>query len=433
MRPQPHPRHPLAARGAQRGTTLLEGLVAFLVLCLGMLTVARVQTQLHLGAELAGQRLQATRLAQQELETLRDFVVLASAPGQHSFDDIRNAAHRVAAHADSLGGVSYVVAARIDPAGAAAKSATVTVSWNDRAGSAQRVALASIIDGTDPAYSGALALAARDGPPRVRSARAAAVPRGARDLGNGTSVFKPVEGAPLALVLDNASAQVLARCAGTVAAAPTRELDPAGLSPCDARIGYLISGTVRFSLAAPPDAAAANDLPLPADVTLQSAPGSDIAAPAPSCTTQALRTVARSGPDGTQFDAVALAAEPGAALPAGATPTGERYLAYDCVVYPGATASWSGTTVLRPSGWRIGTDDDALRVCRYADVATDPLERERADARQAPRVDHVRVTRTLAHQNFLVIRARETCPAGAVAPGSDALLAASPRTLAHQP
>jgi hypothetical protein len=42
-----------------------------------------------------------------------------------------------------------------------AKSASITVSWTDRSGTAQQVMLHSIIAGSDPALAAALALAPR--------------------------------------------------------------------------------------------------------------------------------------------------------------------------------------------------------------------------------------------------------------------------------
>ena len=50
-------------RHSQRGTTLLEGLVAFLVLSLGMLSVVRVQSQMRLNTDVARQRSEAVRIA----------------------------------------------------------------------------------------------------------------------------------------------------------------------------------------------------------------------------------------------------------------------------------------------------------------------------------------------------------------------------------
>jgi Tfp pilus assembly protein PilV len=148
-----HPQHP--TRQAQRGTTLFEALIAFLVLSLGMVAIARLQGHLRLDADAARQRSEAVRLAQEDMETLRGFAAAATA-GPRAFDAIASASRSV----DT--GTAYLIARQIEATGALpAKSASITVSWTDRSGSVQQVVLHSIIAGTDPALSGALALAAR--------------------------------------------------------------------------------------------------------------------------------------------------------------------------------------------------------------------------------------------------------------------------------
>ena len=145
-------------RPTQRGTTLFEALIAFLVLSLGMVAIARVQGHLRLDADAARQRSEAVRLAQEDMETLRGFATIdaAAAAGTRAFDAIASTSRSV----DT--GTAYRIDRQIAATGALhAKAASVTVSWTDRSGSAQQVALHSIIAGTDPALSGALALAAR--------------------------------------------------------------------------------------------------------------------------------------------------------------------------------------------------------------------------------------------------------------------------------
>ena len=145
-------------RPTQRGTTLFEALIAFLVLSLGMVAIARVQGHLRLDADAARQRSEAVRLAQEDMETLRGFATIdaAATAGTRAFGAIASTSRSV----DT--GTAYRIERQIATAGALqAKSASVTVSWTDRSGSAQQVALHSIIAGTDPALSGALALAAR--------------------------------------------------------------------------------------------------------------------------------------------------------------------------------------------------------------------------------------------------------------------------------
>ena len=87
-------------RIAQSGTTLLEALLAFLVLSVGILTIGRVQAHLHLGSDIARQRSEAVRLGQEELESLRGFAMAAASAGVRSYAEIASAAATV----DAAGG-----------------------------------------------------------------------------------------------------------------------------------------------------------------------------------------------------------------------------------------------------------------------------------------------------------------------------------------
>ena len=148
--------HSIPTLRAQRGSSLFEALVAFLVLSLGMIAIARLQGHLRLDADVARQRSEAVRLAQQDMETLRGFATLAAAGTTRSFDAIESTSRVVDA------GTAYRIDRQIDATALPhAKTASITVGWTDRSGSAQQVALHSIIAGSDPALSAALALAPR--------------------------------------------------------------------------------------------------------------------------------------------------------------------------------------------------------------------------------------------------------------------------------
>jgi hypothetical protein len=86
----------------------------------------------------------------------------------------------------------------------------------------------------------------------------------AKNLGNGSSVLKPLSGGTVAYVFSNDSGLVTQRCTGLAGATVTASLTPAVLSQpgvtCTALSAYLISGFIRTS-AGVPNAVSPNDPP----------------------------------------------------------------------------------------------------------------------------------------------------------------------------
>ena len=365
-------------RRSQLGISLLEALIALLVLSFGMLAVSRLQSHLRLGSDTARQRAEAVRIGQEDIEALRAYAVLAASGAAHSYAGITSATF----HADTGSGYAtptrYTVTRHIEAAGAvAAKAAAVTVSWVDLAGDAQKIALNSMIAAHDPAYAGALGIAPVGVHARGASARSARVPLTARDLGNGSSVFKPLAAGTIAYVLDNTSGRVTARCSGIGALTVTRDLGLAQLTNCASISAQMLSGNVRFSQASPPDAARGNDVPPAFNVALALSGGSY--ATAPECTAEPVQTAA-----------------------------GDRHVAYHCIVLPLPNGRWSGRSTIVPVGWSIGHAANERKVCRYsADLdGSGAIDRNEEHPASYSGVDHA-----LANQNFLVIKGSEACPA----------------------
>ncbi|MEO8060124.1 MAG: hypothetical protein ABI671_17555 [Burkholderiales bacterium] len=368
----------LPTRRTQHGIGLLEALIALLVLSLGMLAVSRLQTHLRLGSDTARQRAEAVRIAQEDIEALRAFPALAASGAAHSYAGITSASFNADTSAGYLTPTRYAVSRQIDAAGAlAAKTAAVTVSWLNRAGDTQQVMLNSVIAAHDPAYAGALGIAPVGAHARGASARSSRVPLSARDLGNGSSVFKPVAAGTIAYVFDNTSGRVSARCSGIDPLIATRNLGLAQLTNCASISAQMLSGSVRFSQNSPPDAARGNDTPPAFTVALALTGG--VYAGAAECSTDPVQTA-----------------------------SGDRFVAYHCVVMPLPNGRWSGRSTIVPIGWAIGNAASERKVCRYsADLdGSGAVDRNEEHPAAYSSVDH-----TLANQNFLVIQGGETCPA----------------------
>jgi Tfp pilus assembly protein PilV len=394
--------------GRQRGITLIEALIAFLVLSLGILAIARLQPELRRQAESARQRSEALRIAQADIEGQRAYAALSAASGVPSYDGIVGARFEVdGASASTVYRLTRTVDTAPPPA---AKQLGVVVDWTDRDGALQQVKLASMIAGIDPALAGSLSLAPRGVAVRGAYARSAEIPLVAKDLGDGRSVFKPVAGGTGAIVFDNRSGAVIAQCNAIDAGRATQDLTASDLSACTRVNAMLLRGEIRFSAATPPSATGANDTPLPLAVSLEvEGPASPVA---PWCNAEALKTVSFVRNGSRRIDAVPLAATPADfGLPAW-TETGERFVAYHCVVVPPVgIARWSGRTMLVPSGgWAIGTGPAEWRVCRYS---ADLDGSGAIDANAEHPAIYQNVGGPLAHQNFLVVRGDQTCPAPA--------------------
>jgi hypothetical protein len=351
------------------GSALLEALVAFAVLSIGLLAVTRLHGSVQQSAQGEAERAQALRAAEHELETLRS---------AHPPDFASGTASRLLDAADEPRAPRLRLDRLLadDVAARDLAWATVQVQRADRPDAWPPVLLHSALSRADPALSGALLLSPEPGL-RVHG-RAPSVPVDAVDRGDGQSIWRPAAGLPLAFVIDNVTGRIVARC----------DLDPAAPAGCTPLDALLLTGWVRVSLAAPPDAAAPDDAPLALDVALRLTRGR---LAAPGCSTERV----------------------GAAL------------AYHCIIEP-AGGAWSGRSDIAPHGWSIGTAAGQNRVCRYvaATGAGTPHERNAAHPARYENVD-----RPLMQQNFLVIPGDAPCPAVPASPAHpDGIV-----TMPHQP
>jgi len=364
--------------GRQGGSSLPEALIAFLVLSAGMVVVARLQTHLHANAEIARHRSEAVHLAREELEAMRVLAAPDAASGVRTFADLASASRTVADSVDFHSNTQYRIDRRIDPADTAAlKAVTVTVDWADRRDEPRQVGLPSFIGGTPPGFSGALSAQASPRAIAVLRGRSPAIPVGALDRRDGSSVYTPA-GATTALVFDNASGQVIARC-------DADDPDPRHCTPIQA---LLLSGWIRFALGDAPEPALANDPALRLAVVLT------------------LRDAAAGDSTDCLVDMQ------------------ERTVAYHCAIVS-AGGSWSGRTQLVPQGWVIGNRPTEFRVCRYS---ADRDDTGAIDANIEHPGEYRRVDGPLMQQNFLVVRGDRDCPQPVPIAGAHADF----RTVLHQ-
>lgn len=398
----------------QHGVALFEAIVALGVMAFGMLGVAAMQASLRQNADVARQRAEAVRLAQESIEAMRSFSVVSAAAGRTAYADTLApiaAEDVVRANMNTTFTRTVFVAPNVDQN---RKTVDVTVAWTDRVNQAHQIRLSSIIHRVPPELSAALVVPGFGTAAQRAMGRHPSIPPSAIPNPDGTtSTFSPPQPAgpnPITWIFNNATGVITQRCTG---------------STCDSSIyGRLLSGYVAFSLgtvqptAAQAEAPTSSSLPLGIEVVNRTLPSPLGPATPPECFAQ---TVPASPP----------------------TPD---VRAYFCLIYVLAADShqWSAraqVTGLTPTLATSHSDPDPAkyRVCRYT-----PYRNDNAVGTGTPPItngDHPynysNVDRNLVSQNFLVIRAGDgasafDCPPDVV-PTPPALNLINSNTWHHQP
>ena len=341
-----------------RGLTLVETLIALIVMAFGLMAIVGFQLSLSRSADVAHQRTEAARLAQAKMEQLRAFQDMTA------YGDL-SAGSDVPATASNT---SYARSWTVSGDGAdLQRMVHVTLTWFDRAGAANSVALTSVISRTDPADVGSLAVPTigNSGLLRVKGRAAtippSAIPLGGSNSGKSTQAWNGASGG--FLVFDDVSGAVVARCTTQ----PTDTTDTA--ARCVGLNAYLLQGYIGGAL--PP-----NPLSLVFDRLQYVAPTS-----APECVVDNARV------------------EPSGAIIA-------ALLRYRCLIQPTDHDSnddtprvWSGRS--RVAGLASGSS-----TCRYTPRADTTVNAEHPET-------YTLVTGSLEHQNFLLIASGD-CPSGTV-------------------
>ncbi|MBE0547932.1 MAG: prepilin-type N-terminal cleavage/methylation domain-containing protein [Rubrivivax sp.] len=252
----------------QRGVSLVEALVALAVMGIGMVGLVGVQSTLRSNSDVAKQRSEAVRLAQQEIEQWRAFVALAGPAGGTTYADL---AEGTFTEAGILGSnASFTRRRSVAALGAprSGKSVVVDVTWEDRSGETQRVSLATLIAGIAPELAATLSVPGDGDLLRQPQGRKRGIPVLAKDLGDGTSGFKPPGAAANVAWRFNDVSGLITLC--TTSAASTADLTTGNIV-CGGSTAMLLSGFLRYSTQANP-APSANDAANPPSPALSQPP-----------------------------------------------------------------------------------------------------------------------------------------------------------------
>lgn len=342
-----------------RGFSILEALVALLVVSFGLLALTAVTMKLAHAEDVARQRGEATRLAQEKIEQLRGFTQITTASGVTSWnglaagsdtqgDSVAYAANTTFNRSWTLGGATTDTM----------RTVSVTVSWTDRANATQTISLASVISRSDPTDIGSLGVPLPAGTTLKRPKnRNLNIPVPAIDLGNGRSAVQLL--ANFAVVFSNDSGFVVQTCNKTVTTA--NDL----LSGCVTANAYIVAGYISLGSGSFPASLAINT----GDV---------------SGTTSTTCNVS----DATDQNS-------------GSTISGFKY--YLCVVsVASAGASWSGTVRLAAPALNAGATN--YLVCRFQYPSADGVS-----ANQRNVQPYAAVAESLDNQNYLLTTA-SSCP-----------------------
>jgi Tfp pilus assembly protein PilV len=262
------------SRQQQAGFTLVEALVAFLVMAFGMLAVAGYQITMSRNSDVAKQRSEAVRLGQQKVESLRTFQQVDSdgAGTIVNFEDdvvaggpetinpsstdayATNATYTRQWWATKNDGVTTAEAGDLE------KWIRVQVGWTDRAGEAQSVTLRSVVSRSDPIALGTLFTGPNGSKTRTPKNRNINIPYPAVDLGNNRSGFTPPGGGSTFYAFDNTTGIVDKICTGT----PVAGFDTSG---CTSTYRYLLSGYIRFFTTTGGGSISENDIKNTTDTT----------------------------------------------------------------------------------------------------------------------------------------------------------------------
>lgn len=302
-----------------RGFSILEALIALVLVAFGLLTLMGVTMKLARSEDVARQRGEAARLAQERIEAIRSYTQIDTSATTLAWADLASGNDSIVNSDDYSTNTTFnrswqLLGATTDPM----RQLRVTVNWLDRTNTAQTLSYGTVISQTDPKDVGSLGfpLPANTTLKRPKN-RNLNIPVPAVDLGNGQSVVQLQSN--FAVVFSNESGYVVKTCAFTVHTA-------SDLAGCTTANAYIIAGYVSLN----------GTNSFPAGLTLN--------------------TAEVTGSTGVTCS-LGSAVDPSS----GNVIAGYDY--YLCVVsVPTAGAPWSGTVRLAGAGLNSGSN---YLVCRF--------------------------------------------------------------------
>ena len=357
-----------------RGFSLIEALIALAITSFGLLALAGVALKLAHSEDVGRQRGEATRLAQEQIESFRSFTQLAAAPGINTWDSMggTDTSETITNSSDFNTNTTFTRSWQVfDNAADPWRRVSVTVAWTDRIkGDAEPQSLTfnTIISKTDPFDIGSLAFPLPGNTTLKRPKnRSMNIPVPAVDLGEGKSAI-PV-GAGLYAVFSNDTGWVVRTCNFNITTASQ-------LDQCQLTTAYIIAGYISLKSSGNGNGNNNNTLSFPANLAINTSLIDGDTSTVCSVTT------ATDQNDNTEI-------------------SGYKY--YLCVVYVAAEGqSWSGKVQLAAPALNDGTAD--VLVCRFQYPASST-----SNANQRNVQPYSAVADSLDNQNYVITNAT-SCP-----------------------
>ncbi len=235
---------------ANHGVSLVEAMVALLVMSLGMLALAGVQSTLRTNGDISRQRAEAARIASEEIEQLRLFATINPVAGETNPSWSALAARTVSGYTlpGSTNNVTYDINRKLTVTAGRHLVAQVDVTWVDQTNATRTVVLDTVVAGIEPILSSMVAQPAPALAFSRRSGRHASIPEGAKDVGD-YSGFKPRESGGTVWWFNNLNGTVTTVCTGVSTATTDLTGSDRSGSGCETLSvpGQLVSGAVRFN------------------------------------------------------------------------------------------------------------------------------------------------------------------------------------------
>ena len=247
------------AHPRQAGFSLLEALVTMVVVSAGLFGLAGLQATLTREVDTSHQRGEATRLAQERIETFRSFHQIESVKesdrnlddwGRFGWNDLPKTGSDTITNDRNINYVrTWSLSGKQTDTW---RVVHVTVTWMDRADVVHDVLLNSVIAKAEPAISGNWASSsAISGPTHTKPIgnRHLNIPYPAVDLGNGQSVYRISSTATqnYSIVFDHSQDIIVKQCytASDVVITTSAQADDASLCQSSVK-AYLVTGYISL-------------------------------------------------------------------------------------------------------------------------------------------------------------------------------------------